>query len=119
MDAARQLDWDAVVEAVSTWPQDRRILLIHRLLNTLASEIRAAGEDALMVGASSDAPRQPTVAPAADRSVVGPDPRVHRTQHELESTVAAVIERLRTGRPPPTDDEVRHILDHARWEKYG
>ncbi len=119
MDVVKPLNWDEVAEAVAAWPPDRRILLIHRLLNTLAAEVRPTGEGARKVGTPPKDGEQPAVEPDEAYSVVGPDPRLYRTRDELDEIMTRAIERLRTSRPPPTDDEVRQILDDARWEKYG
>jgi len=116
--SATPLGWDEVTESIAAWPPERRILLIHRLLNTLAAEVVPAGEGARVVRTPLEDPQPRALEAGKAYSVVGPDPRLHRTQDELDEIMARAIERLRTS-DPPTDDEVRQILDDARLEKYG
>jgi hypothetical protein len=118
MSTAQPLDWDQVAEAVSVWPPDRRILLIQRLLDSLIADIAMPRNDALAARAQPGDADRPAAIPVGRRPVVGPDPRLHRSPEEMEETLAGAIGRLKNDRPPPTDDEVRRILDDARWEKY-
>jgi hypothetical protein len=86
-------EYESVVEKVRRWPSELQFSLLHEVLHILAVDQVGRAERN-----SSD-------------SGMG-----ERTGH---STIARATGLLKTEESPPTDDEVRQLLQDRRIEKFG
>lgn len=86
MSTAEQGQFDAIVAQVATWPQERRMALLRRLMES-----------------------QPALSTRPSNS--GPFPR--------GVPVEEMRGLIKVPGKPPTDEEVRKILEDAILEKYG
>ncbi|MGE0544312.1 MAG: hypothetical protein AB7R89_29465 [Dehalococcoidia bacterium] len=91
--SATDQEFESVVKTVRRWPPELQFSLVHEMLHIIA-----AGQ--------------------AHRSKDGPS-EVDVGERPRRSTLAHAIGLLRTADPPPTDDEVRRLLEERRIEKFG
>lgn len=91
--ATTDRQYESVVEAVRQWPTELQFALLHEVLHVLAE-----GQ-----------PHRPTRASSEPTEADG----------RRRSTLAHATGLLKTSDSPPTDEEVRRLLEERRIEKFG